>query len=131
MAAMPGPQAVILVDHGSRSPEAGAALEAFAAVVGERLGVRAYPAHMDLAPPTLAEAVARAVADGARDVTVCPLFLAPGKHLREDIPRLARDAARPHVGVTVRLADPLGLDAALAEVLERRVRAARSIGEAG
>ena len=80
-----------------------------------------HHAHMELAPPTLAEAIARCVEEGATEIAVHPYFLAPGRHSREDVPRLVREAARAHPGVTIRVTPPLGLHAKLAEVVLERV----------
>lgn len=38
--------------------------------------------------PTFSEAVAALVSSGAQAITVVPLFLAPGKHTRIDLPAL-------------------------------------------
>ena len=58
--------AVILLDHGSREAEANAQLEALSALVAARLpGRRVACAHLSVAAPTLADAVA-AVAEVRR-----------------------------------------------------------------
>ena len=64
--------------------------------------------------------VAACVASGARSIVVLPYMLAPGRHAAGDIPRLARDAAARHAGVTVRVSEPLGVHPGLAlAVLDR------------
>ncbi len=117
--------AIVLVDHGSRRPEANATLEEVAellrAAAPERL-VRI--AHMELEPPSLAEAIAACAAEGAAEVTVHPYFLAPGSHSRGDIPRLAALAAEPHDGLRVRVSEPLGADVVLARLVLARVEEA-------
>jgi sirohydrochlorin ferrochelatase len=119
-------RAVILLDHGSREPEANAQLEALAALVAARLGdVRFATAHLTLAAPTLAEAAVACVRDGAREIVVLPCFLAPGRHVREDLPRLAAELRAAHAGVEVVLAEPLGAHPAVADALAERVREAR------
>lgn len=90
------------------------------------------PAHMELAEPSLPTAFARCVARGATTVVVHPYFLLPGRHWREDIPRLAAEAAREHPGVRWLVTAPLGLHPALVEVVSDRVRhcLACALGEA-
>jgi sirohydrochlorin cobaltochelatase len=114
---------VVLLDHGSREPEANAQLGALAVLLGERLaGRRIAVAHLGVAPPALADAVAECVREGAREVVVLPCFIAAGKHVREDLPRLAEEIARAHPGVSIRLAAPLGAHPAVADALAARLR---------
>lgn len=120
-----GRRAIVLVDHGSRLPEANAVLEEVAALLRRRVPDRIVRvAHMELAPPTLAEAVAACVAEGAGEIVVHPYFLAPGAHATRDVPAQAEAAARRHPGVSIRVSAPLGaheglVDAILARVEER------------
>jgi len=113
--------AIVLIDHGSREAAANAVVEEVAAALRERLPGRAVEvAHLELAPPDLAEAVARCASSGAREVVVLPFFLAPGRHSARDIPRLAAAAAERHSGVSIRVASPLGPHPALVDaVLDR------------
>lgn len=112
-------QALLLVDHGSRLAEANAQLDALAELVRARTSAVVRVAHMELASPTVAEAFDACVADGATEVVVVPVFLGPGRHASEDIPRLAAEAAARHA-VAWRVAPVLGAHPLLAElVLER------------
>jgi sirohydrochlorin ferrochelatase len=115
-------RALIIVDHGSRRAEANAALIETARLVAERVGASwdVRYAHMELSEPSLAEAIERAVADGARSIVVQPFFLAPGTHASEHIPASIAAAQLRYPEVSFRLTGVLGPDALLAElVLER------------
>lgn len=120
----------MLVDHGSRRAEANAILERMAALLQHALpdDVVRY-AHMELAPPSLAEAVDACAAAGAGEVVVHPYFLGPGRHTSRDIPRLLAAAARRHPGLRTRLTEPLGVDRRIVEVILDRLRAARGSGD--
>lgn len=114
-------RAIVLVDHGSREAEANAVLEEVAAQVQRRAPDRIVRfAHMELAAPSLAEAIESCVAEGAREIVVHPYFLGPGRHAGGDIPRLAREAAGRHEGVSVRVSPPLGAHPLMAEVVLER-----------
>ncbi len=118
-------QALILVDHGSRRPEANSVVEHLARRLRDRAPDRVVAfAHMELAHPTVAEAVADCVAAGATEIVVHPYFLAPGNHSTEDIPRLARDALDRHPGVTLRVTAPLGAHEKILDVVLERIREA-------
>jgi sirohydrochlorin ferrochelatase len=74
------------------------------------------------AHPTIAEAFAACVADGATVVIISPYFLSPGRHWQEDLPALAAAAAAAHPGVRYLVAAPLAQHPLVCEVLEARVR---------
>jgi sirohydrochlorin ferrochelatase len=118
--------AVLIVDHGSKRPEANALLAEVAALYARQTGTRIVEfAHMELAEPTIPQGFARCVERGARHVIVSLFFLSPGRHSAHDIPALAAAAAAEHPGVTYAVAPPLGLDARLIDLLRQRVAEAR------
>lgn len=118
-------RAIVLVDHGSRRKEANEAFLEVAARYAERSGHPIVePAHMELAPPTIAEAFANAVEQGATEIVVHPYFLFHGRHCSEDIPRMCAEAAAAHPGLRWRLTAPLGLADGILEVVDERIRQA-------
>ena len=113
-------RALLIVDHGSRVPEAHQHLEWIARCVHERSPeLRVYVAHMELAAPSIDEALRACVRDGAREVIVHPLFLVPGRHAKEDIPTLVQRAAEAHPEVEVRVTAPVGSLPEIAELILR------------
>ena len=115
-------RALLIVDHGSRSPAANRVVEAIARKLKRRLpGWSVHFAHMELATPSIAEALDACVADGASEIVVHPYFLAPGLHGTRDVPALARAAARRHRGVRVRVTAPLGAHDGLVDVVLDRI----------
>jgi sirohydrochlorin ferrochelatase len=115
-------RALIIADHGSTHEAANQMLEALAEQLRGITTDSVYAAHMELAEPTVGQAFDAAVADGAEFVFVFPYFLAPGRHSREDIPRLCVEAAVRHPGVGWHCSGPIGLDRMLAQLIVRRVR---------
>jgi sirohydrochlorin cobaltochelatase len=104
---------LVLFAHGARDPEWARPFEAI------RDRVRAqrpeYPialAYLEWMSPSLEEAIAALAAEGASSVTVFPLFMAQGGHLKTDIPRIldAARASHPHL--------PISLETALGDVPE-------------
>jgi len=121
--------AVVIVDHGSRREASNAMLasvvDAFRrrsedSPAGRRF-VAVEAAHMEIAEPSIATAVGRCVAEGATRVVVTPFFLAPGRHIQEDIPALVAEAARNYPGVALTVAQPLGTHPLALDILEARV----------
>ena len=114
--------ALIVVDHGSRFKEANEMLLDVVRMVKELSGVeRIYPAHMELAEPSIAQAFAQAVRDGATAVVVHPYFLAPGRHSTTDIPRMVEEAASAYPGIEHCVTAPLGVHPKIGEVVLERV----------
>jgi sirohydrochlorin ferrochelatase len=113
---------VILVDHGSRRDESNRLLDQVAAQFRQATGLPIVElAHMELAEPTLAQAFARAVQQGAKLVVVFPYFLAPGRHWQADIPQLAAQAAASFPGVRHLVTAPLGLHALMLTIMQDRI----------
>ena len=119
--------AYILVDHGSRFTEANDMLLDVVRIVKELSGmVHVYPAHMELAEPSIQQAFAQAVKDGATAVVVHPYFLAPGRHSTTDIPRMVEEAAKAFPGVEHCVTAPLGVHPKIGEVVLERMGVPRS-----
>lgn len=123
---------VVVVDHGSRRPEANRWHEEFVRGFPGEAYAAVEPAHMEIAEPSIASAFAACVAAGATTVVVVPYFLWPGSHWSEDIPALAAEAARAHPGIPYLVAAPLGPHPSLARIVEERVThcLAHAAGEA-
>jgi sirohydrochlorin ferrochelatase len=114
---------MIIVDHGSRGVESNRSLESVVDLFAERFGETCdivEPAHMELAEPTLSQAFARCVTRGADTVVVSPFFLGPGRHIREDIPRLVAEAAERFPQIRHIIAEPLGVHELILDVLAHR-----------
>ena len=104
---------IVLFAHGARDPEWARPFEAIRDRV--RASRPEYPiviAYLELMQPTLEEAIASLAAEGASAITVFPLFMAQGGHLKQDLPRIleAIRASYPHV--------PIALETAVGEVPE-------------
>jgi len=116
------PVGVIVVDHGSRRQESNELLLAVAEMFRQQSQVTIVePAHMELAEPSIADAFASCVQQGAKLVVVFPYFLSPGRHWSEDIPRLAAKAAAQHPSVKHLVTAPLGLHALIGQVMSDRI----------
>ena len=111
-------RALVLVDHGSREPEAQVSLARLAQQLRARAPELAvYVAHLELAAPTVAEALAACAADGVAEVAVLPFFLAAGRHATKDVPEQVAAAAAAHPGLRVQLTAPFGSAAGIADLI--------------
>lgn len=83
-----------------------------------------FSAHMELCAPSIGDAFDAAAAGGATHIILVPFFLAPGRHVTEDIPRLAEDAAARHPGLSYDVRLPIGTHPAIADVVLERAASA-------
>ncbi len=118
---VPALRAILVVDHGSRRAEANEVARSIASKLAARTGALVAHAHLELAAPDIARAIADLAARGATELVVLPLFLTPGRHLAADVPRLVAEAARAS-GVSVRSIEAaIGDDDALVALLAARI----------
>jgi sirohydrochlorin cobaltochelatase len=106
---------IVLFAHGARDPEWAQPFEAIRDCVRKQRPE--YPielAYLEAMSPTLEEAIAALASQGASAITVFPLFMAQGGHLKQDLPRIleAIRASCPHV--------PIALESAIGDVPEIR-----------
>jgi sirohydrochlorin ferrochelatase len=100
-------EALVLVGHGSRAPEANAALAELARALGSDAGVATFPGYLEMTEPTIPDALRAAAAAGAQRIVVVPYFLSPGMHVKRDLTEIVA-AARAELGVTIEISDFLG-----------------------
>ena len=109
--------ALLLFAHGSGDPAWAEPFERIRdSVQQSRPGMPVALAYLERMTPSFSEGVAQLVASGATEVTVAPLFLAPGGHVKNDLPRLAEAASRQH-GVAIRVLSSLGESSAMIEAI--------------
>jgi sirohydrochlorin cobaltochelatase len=117
--------AVILFAHGAREAEWARPFED----VRDRLrseGLRVELAYLEIMTPSLEDAAQVLVAEGTGIVTVVPLFLARGKHLKRQLPEmvaaLGRDKPSTEFRVTPALGDEPEVLAAITAWVKRAAR---------
>ena len=101
--------AILIFAHGSRDPLWRAPVEAVAAAVrAQAPDTHVACAYLELCTPELPEAAAQAIAAGATEVRVLPLFFGMGKHAREDLPQLMQQLRQDHPSVSFKLLPTAG-----------------------
>lgn len=127
--------AVVLLDHGSRRPEANRQLEELARQLAARRPDASWrTAHLEIATPDLQQAIDDCARSGATRVVVHPFFLLAGRHTTHDVPERIAAARERHPGLEIVQSDPVGASELLLDaVLEQIGRASsrRSSGQAG
>ena len=93
---------IVLFAHGAKDPEWARPFHEICNRV--RSNRPEYPiavAFLESMSPTLEEAIDSLANEGATAITVFPLFMAQGGHLKQDLPRILTEvrAAHPHVPI--------------------------------
>ncbi len=125
-AAVPG-EAVILLGHGSRVPEAGKDMEKVAARLRDKYG---YPVvevcFMSRLGPHFPEVFEKCANLGATRVVVIPYFLHSGLHLVLDVPEMLQEQAKRFPAVTLQMGRGFGFDEMLVDLVQTRIEETRS-----
>ena len=113
---------VLVIGHGSHRQEANEDVREAARRIAERCRFDLVEAaFLEIEHPNISEGFARLVQRGAREVTVHPYFLSPGRHTRGDIPVQVHEAASGHVGINYRITEPLSAHLLVIEASVERI----------
>ena len=82
-----------------------------------RPGVAVLNAYLELTEPQLDAAVDELAARGFDRITIVPMFLARGGHLRRDLPALVESLQRAHPGLHLRTTPAIGEDGDMLDAL--------------
>ena len=109
---------IILFAHGARDPNWARPLERLKRMLVERMpDAKIETAFLEHMTPTLEDAASGLIGGGATEVSIVPVFIANGGHLREDLPRRVEALSEKHPGIPVRIAPPIGeVDTILASI---------------
>jgi len=113
---------ILLLGHGSRDPAATEEFERFLVFFKEWSGFpRVSPGYLELALPSIPEAIDRAVAGGAERIWAYPLFLFPGRHASSDLPRLLSEAGVRHRSIPIHFGEAMHRHPKLLELAKIRI----------
>lgn len=105
---------IVLFAHGAREPEWARPFEEIRERVrASRPGCPIELAFLEIMAPSLEDAVASLIEQGALAITVFPVFMAQGGHLRHDLPLLLEKIRARHPRVPIALETAIGDVAAI------------------
>ena len=100
---------IVLFAHGARDPNWARPLERLKRMLAERMPEAVIEtAFLEHMAPSLEEAADALVGQGVTELSIVPVFIAQGGHLREDLPKRVEALALRHPKVPVRIAPPIG-----------------------
>ena len=101
--------ALVLFAHGSRDPQWALPFREVQRKLAERSpALLVELAFLEMMAPDLPSTIGQLAAAGKSRITVAPLFMAQGAHLKRDLAQLLSDARKAHPAVEIVLLDPAG-----------------------
>ncbi len=122
--------ALLLIGHGTDDPAGLEEYHRMAARVSERLKAFVQPCFLELADPSIAQAIDDCVRAGHRRIVALPLLLGAAGHQKNDIPVALNEARMRHPDLDIRYGAPLGVQYTLVRALAERVAAAYAAASA-
>lgn len=102
-------RALILFAHGARDPAWAAPFESLRQLIRQqRPELQVSLAFLELMQPALPQLLQQLVADGVDEVSVVPVFLGQGGHVRRDLPALIAQVQQQYPQLTIRVAQAAG-----------------------
>lgn len=117
-------RAVLLVSHGSRVAESNTEIENLAARLAGSIGPDTTVTHafLEIAQPSIPEAIDALVRSGTRRIVLIPYFLSAGRHVAEDVPAIAEEARVRHPGLDIEITGHFGAQERVPELLAGMVK---------
>ncbi|SDY34372.1 CbiX/SirB N-terminal domain-containing protein [Halopenitus persicus] len=115
-------EAVLLVGHGSRRERSNEQVRELAAGLERRLGIPVDAGFIELASPSIDEAIA-GLAGSVSRITVVQLSLFAASHVKADVPLAVREARSTHPDIAIHNGSHLGIHPAIVDLLDDRAAA--------
>jgi sirohydrochlorin cobaltochelatase len=112
--------AIILFAHGARDPQWADPFRKIKRLLEtKRRGTVVELAFLEFMEPSLPDSVTNLARSGHRSITVAPLFMAQGGHLKNDLPKILDGLRADHPDTTITLLPAVGdVDAILAAIAD-------------
>ena len=101
--------ALVLFAHGSRDPKWAEPFKAIQALIrAQAPDTPVELAFLELMQPDIQECLGVLAKQGVKRVSVVPIFLAAGRHLREDLPALIAPIQNQFPDLVINVSTPIG-----------------------
>jgi sirohydrochlorin ferrochelatase len=116
---------LIVIAHGSRRQESNQEVMKLVELLQQRNETNydiIATAFLELAQPSIQEAVDKVVEAGASSITILPYFLAAGVHVVKDIPEIIDEKTRQYPEVDFKMTEHIGTSRIIIEALQKLSR---------
>lgn len=101
--------AIVLFAHGARDPEWARPFEKICERVrSQQADTKVVLAFLELMQPKLADVIDALESQGVQDITLIPMFLARGGHLKQDLPNLIAAIQTQHPLLNLHVSPAIG-----------------------
>lgn len=115
-------KAVLYIGHGTRSKKGAAEANLFIESVMKKVNSPIQKlCFLELTEPDIKAGFEYCVREGASEITVVPLFLLAAGHIKEDIPEALGPLIKNNPGITVKMADPFGVQESILDAISELV----------
>lgn len=115
-------KSLVIVAHGSRREHSNNEVLELTASLQNKIQ-NEYPiietAFLELASPSIEEAIDKCIKQGATDIKILPYFLSAGIHVHQDIPQEAERASMGNKQINVEILPHLGSSLMMLGLLEK------------
>ncbi len=113
-------RAIILFAHGARDPAWATPFERLRELIRDILPTATISlAYLELMQPSLPDQVALYAADGITEISIIPVFLGQGGHVRRDLPLLITQLQQAHPTLQFKVAAAVGEDDGVLQAIAR------------
>ena len=113
-------QALVLIAHGSRRHASNEEVKNVASRL-QHASTDCFQlietGFLEIAKPSIPEAIESCIAAGATSVVLVPYFLAAGRHVAEDIPRIVQQVAQQHHDVAIHITEHIGMSDSMSRLI--------------
>ena len=113
-------QALVLIAHGSRRQASNQEVMNLALRLQQSASDRYQlikAGFLEIAEPSIPEAIETCIESGATSIVVVPYFLAAGRHVAEDIPHIVKPVAEQHPEITIRISEHIGMSDSMTRLI--------------
>ncbi|MGH8630689.1 MAG: sirohydrochlorin chelatase [Burkholderiales bacterium] len=111
-------EAILLFAHGARDPDWAAPFRRIQRRIQKSSADTIVElCFLELTLPLLPDAIAALAARGITRITIVPLFLAQGGHLKQDLPRMIAQVQAGHPQLQIKVASAIGDSPALTDAI--------------
>ena len=101
--------ALVLFAHGSRDPKWAEPFKAIQALIrAQAPGMPVELAFLELMQPGIQECLIELANKSVKRISIVPIFLAAGRHLREDLPALVAPIQKQYPHLVINVTAPIG-----------------------